>query len=402
MMSLLVDNLFHDNEREEHTNGTKHKEEGQNRMQLDTSDRMIIMTELMKHTHPLMTAHDSPLINIVNGRVAPKEVNVDNALEIGQSMAARFTKGIPLRFYAPIKKQVISMEVVKKKVKIGNVDIYDMEKLYARLLVISQKRNIDLAGVFEYELSPVPSSLFDEYGDMRKGTKSTIIQKYAVFSESLSEPVDLELIDGNESLYHCQWPKKATMKVFVKNFVTMFNRPYEVIVVFDQYDEYSIKSHERQRRAKGQSHRNYVLTDNTILPPKEWIMNSNENKTSLIRYICATDSLPSGLTLVGEDSIFEHEEADVKLISYLLHASPHKKHIQVLADDTDIFVLLVYFTWYYNPTAKISMKKYNGQFICYVLLIQRSVRQKESTQDRNSRKRFNYLYSYSRSFLILI
>ena len=39
---------------------------------------------------------------------------------------------------------------------------------------------------------------------------------------------------------------------------------------------------------------------------------------------------------------------------------------------------------------------------CYVLLIQRSVRQKESTQDRNSRKGFNYLYSYSRSFLILL
>ena len=92
-------------------------------------------------------------------------------------------------------------------------------------------------------------------------------------------------------------------------------------------------------------------------------MNCSENKTSLIRYICAADSLPSGLTLVGEDGIFEHEEADVKLISYLLRASLHKKHIQVVSDDTDIFVLLVYFTWYYNPTAKISMKKYSGQFI---------------------------------------
>ena len=73
-----------------------------------------------------------------------------------------------LRFYVPIKQQVPSMEIVKKKVKIGNVDIYDMEKLYARLLVLSKTRNIDLAGVFEYELSPVPSSLFDDYGDMRK------------------------------------------------------------------------------------------------------------------------------------------------------------------------------------------------------------------------------------------
>ena len=151
--------------------------------------------------------------------------------------------------------------------------------------------------------------------------------------------------------------EESNIKVLVTNFVTMFNRPYGVIVVFDLYDEHSIKSHERQRRAKGQSHQIYVLTDNTILPPKEWIMNSSENKTSLIRYICAAESLPSGLTLVGEDSIFEH------LNSYLLHASPHKKHILVLADNTEIFVLLVYFPWYYNPTAKISLKKYNGQFI---------------------------------------
>ena len=49
-------------------------------------------------------------------------------------------------------------------------------------------------------------------------------------------------------------------------------------------------------------------------------------------------------------------------VLFVLHASPHKKHIQVLTYDTDIFVLLVYFT-YYNPTTKTSMKKYNGQFI---------------------------------------
>ena len=67
MMSFPVENLFHDKEHKEKTNGTKHKEEGQNRMQIDASDRMIIITKLMKHTHPLMTAGDSPLINIING-----------------------------------------------------------------------------------------------------------------------------------------------------------------------------------------------------------------------------------------------------------------------------------------------------------------------------------------------
>ena len=36
--------------------------------------------------------------------------------------------------------------------------------------------------------------------------------------------------------------------------------------------------------------------------------------------------------------------------------------MQVLADDADIFVLLVYFIWY-KPLAYISMRKYNGKII---------------------------------------
>jgi len=31
-----------------------------------------------------------------------------------------------------------------------------------------------------------------------------------------------------------------------------------------------------------------------------------------------------------------HEEADVKIVSYLLKLSPQKNHIQILADDIDI------------------------------------------------------------------
>ena len=63
--------------------------------------------------------------------------------------------------------------------------------------------------------------------------------------------------------------------------------------------------------------------------------------------------------------MYRHEEADVKIISYLLELLPQKKHIQILADDTDIFVLLVFFFWLYRGehSAKVSMRKYNGQVI---------------------------------------
>ena len=59
----------------------------------------------------------------------------------------------------------------------------------------------------------------------------------------------------------------------------------------------------------------------------------------------------------------QHEEADIKIISYSLSIWPHQKHVQVLADNADIFVLLVYFIWYYKPLAHISMKKYYDKII---------------------------------------
>ena len=52
----------------------KHKEEGKKRQKLDADDRERITAELAKHSHPL-TVESNVLYNIVNGQVAPNEVN---------------------------------------------------------------------------------------------------------------------------------------------------------------------------------------------------------------------------------------------------------------------------------------------------------------------------------------
>ena len=88
-------------------------------------------------------------------------------------------------------------------------------------------------------------------------------------------------------------------------------------------------------------------------------MKSDANKTQL----CNVDINNPHLHLLGDTSEYQHEEANVKIISYLLQICPHHKHVQVLADDADIFVLFVYFIWYYKPLAYISMRKYNGKII---------------------------------------
>ena len=52
---------------------------------------------------------------------------------------------------------------MKTTVRLGDtVAVYDMGKLFGRLLILLQKREINLDIVFTYELAPMPSSFFDE------------------------------------------------------------------------------------------------------------------------------------------------------------------------------------------------------------------------------------------------
>ena len=65
----------------------------------------------------------------------------------------------------------------------------------------------------------------------------------------------------------------------------------------------------------------------------------DENKRSLISFLCDMDHTNQLLSLTGGGGPYTHEEADVVIISYLLQLIQQgKTHIQVLADDTDIFV----------------------------------------------------------------
>ena len=52
-----------------------------------------------------------------------------------------------------------------------------------------------------------------------------------------------------------------------------------------------------------------------------------------------------------DDGAFSHDEADITMISYVLQAAYAGKNvICVLSDDTDVFVLLVY--WVYKTAVQ--------------------------------------------------
>ena len=125
------------------------------------------------------------------------------------------------------------METAKKGVKVGDGTVFDMEKLYGIMLVVSQQRHIDLRRVFSFELAPHPLSLFDEYGDMRKGSKAKLVSKPA----QLKTP-DLSIVDGNAMVFHVIWPKSGTVQMYVNSFRQTVKRDHQVIVVFDRSVSY--------------------------------------------------------------------------------------------------------------------------------------------------------------------
>ena len=184
------------------------------------------MEELKRYTNPMTAQPYEPQSNIINGRIAPDEVNIHDSLATGEEMATQFISNLPSGFHNPIKTKVVTIEAMKKRVKVGDASTYNVKQLYGHLLVISKSRDIQLSEVFKYKLAPVLSSIFDEYGDMRKGSKAVLIHKFAVFATSPLGPVDAELVDGHEAIYHTLWPRNSTLKKFADTFVSSFERPH--------------------------------------------------------------------------------------------------------------------------------------------------------------------------------
>lgn len=77
--------------------------------------------------------------------------------------------------------------------------------------------------IFKYELSPLPSLLFDEYGDMRKGSKSVLLLMLAVFAAIPLCPVGVELVDDNELSFglvqnaKVQWFAERILRLFLQD-----------------------------------------------------------------------------------------------------------------------------------------------------------------------------------------
>ena len=195
---------------------------------------------------------------------------------------------------------------------------------------------------------------------MRKGNKAVLLKSPCVSTKNPTAP-DVVLVDAGQLLYHVVWPVAWTAGHLAASFGTRlahYPPDSKNVVLFDRYDQEapSAKEHERMRRGIAKDVR---LMPNTLLPCRKVILH---NARTLLNNILCGYFLPHNIQLVKkQDCIVTHAEADITLCSYMLNAVEEgAQSIHDLSDNTDVFVLLVYWTSRMQVVAKIQMEKWNG------------------------------------------
>ena len=117
-LSLLMDSAYDVPVNNNKANKVAQKEKLDSRRRLDAEDRNKIREELKKHINPISSEQEHQ-INIMIGRTAPSEVNVDNDLVNSEHMPQlhTFIASLPDTIHRQIKKEVLTIEQLKKKVE---------------------------------------------------------------------------------------------------------------------------------------------------------------------------------------------------------------------------------------------------------------------------------------------
>ena len=274
----------------------KHTEEGEGRRRLDEADRKEIAVELEKYSHPLNDQQPG-VYNICNGQVAPDTVNVQNALAIRNEQNRQFSASLSSQFHKTIKKKVKTMELLKKAVVVKGKAIYDIETQFSWLLVVGQHRSIDIADVFQFELSPVPAGLIDDYGCLRKGDKAVLVKSLSVSATTPCAP-KVVLVDAGQLLYHIVWPVSGTRGASFGTRLAHYPPVSKKTMLFNRYDQDTpnAKEHERTRRGRAKEVR---LNPNILLPCREVILHNSKNKNMLNNILCSYP-LPHNIQLTRQ------------------------------------------------------------------------------------------------------
>ena len=221
-----------------------------------------------------------------------------------------------------IKAISSTVSMLKRQTKgIKSKPVIDLETIFLRLLLIGQQRKIELGPLFAYQLCLVSPALTDGRGCLRKSMKSDLVKRLGVIDIS-AKYADTIIVDVSQLFYHIRWPyggSPSDLIASIEERLSIYYPDANKIVVFDKYQDVSAKDHERMRRARlSEVVIDYELSVASHLPKRDAIMKSKSNKRKLAS-VLGTFNLGENTTVeTFDDGSFQHDEADVTMVSFVL------------------------------------------------------------------------------------
>ena len=157
----------------------------------------------LKHALTQLIQKATGIASITSEQSDSDKVNVDGVVSIGKKQMLDY-EATQLGFYAALSNKVITMMANKKCFHIGDAYTFDTESIFSLngFNGIMQRKSF----IFWVELSPVPSSMIEEKGDMRtmKG-KSILDANYRQSNLPESSPTQMVIMDGCAILWVIGW-----------------------------------------------------------------------------------------------------------------------------------------------------------------------------------------------------
>ena len=145
-------------------------------------------------------------------------------------------------------KHVKAMSILQKSVRVNDGEIIGTSLIYSRVIAL-QLTNVAMTveNVFKHELAPIPTSIFNDDGDLRPA-KSKADMKRTLESKASTRTMnkpERTIIDVSATLWLVNWPTKASVIDYLQIFTSYISQKLatgNINLVFDRYYDYSRKS----------------------------------------------------------------------------------------------------------------------------------------------------------------
>lgn len=320
------------------TNSEQHKDLPDSRM--NTDDKHLSFFREWIDQHKPLSMRTCNVMSLSTGIVGNEHVNCHKVYAVGQG-GMKTLVGQNLARVSLSSYKVKNLDSSNKAVMPHNQWKHvNATLLFQRMAVKLDSDQQNKEEAFEYELSPIPLSLFDKAGVMRKGKKAEL---YDLFEASMDRDVGGAkfVIDGGFLLRYVVWSNGMTFGELCKLYSNHLAKNYsgaEVHIVFDGYESEnaSLKSYERIRR--GEKIVPTVLELNASTPAtlkQADFLSSVSNKGAFIKLL--TNHLRGKGFTVRQAP----EDADALIVTTAMELKEKDSSARVLivGTDVDLFVI---------------------------------------------------------------